>query len=230
MKIAILSDIHGNIEALKSVFHDIDKLKIDRIYFLGDLVGYYYYPSQCLEELRKRNCFCISGNHEEMLIKARTDSNYLASLRGKYGSGHAYALDQLDEGDLEWLMNLPSGLEETLDGINLQFLHRGPNSEFEYLYPDSDFEILKSSITGFDYTFLGHSHYPFFFMNDGKALVNVGSVGQLREKGGLASWAIFETRSRTISIKYSKYEVKDLLKNVLKIDKETPYLREVLVR
>ena len=64
MKIALISDIHGNFEALKQVLFAIDKLKINKIFCLGDVVGYYTQVNECCEELQKRNIPCVMGNHD----------------------------------------------------------------------------------------------------------------------------------------------------------------------
>ena len=62
--IAIISDVHGNYEALKSVLAKIDEMNISDIFCLGDVVGYYSQVNECCDELRKRNVKCIMGNHD----------------------------------------------------------------------------------------------------------------------------------------------------------------------
>ena len=64
MKIAFISDIHGNFEALKAVLEEIDRMGITQIYCAGDVVGYYAQINECCEELRKREIPCVMGNHD----------------------------------------------------------------------------------------------------------------------------------------------------------------------
>tara|TARA_B100000959_G_C14425449_1_gene396285 strand:+ start:137 stop:403 length:267 start_codon:yes stop_codon:yes gene_type:complete len=74
MKICILSDIHGNYEALKKCVNEAKKLNINRFFCLGDYVGYYYEPDKCIDLLKKINAVCIKGNHEDMLLNILKDN------------------------------------------------------------------------------------------------------------------------------------------------------------
>ena len=69
MRIAFISDIHGNYDALKAVLKDIKKLKIDKVYCLGDIVNYYYEPHKCINILIRKKIKSIKGNHENILFK-----------------------------------------------------------------------------------------------------------------------------------------------------------------
>ena len=64
MRIGLISDIHGNYEALKVVLEDLDKSNVDKIYCLGDVVGYYSQVNECCKELIEREILCIMGNHD----------------------------------------------------------------------------------------------------------------------------------------------------------------------
>lgn len=68
MRIAFISDIHGNYDALRAVANDIKKSKIDKIYCLGDIVNYYYEPHKCIDLFIKNKIKCIKGNHEKIFI------------------------------------------------------------------------------------------------------------------------------------------------------------------
>ena len=69
MRLAIISDIHGNYDALKAVLKDIKKFKINEIYCLGDIVNYYYEPHKCIDIFIKKKIKSIKGNHENILFK-----------------------------------------------------------------------------------------------------------------------------------------------------------------
>ena len=69
MRLAFISDIHGNFDALKAVMLDIKKYKIAKIYCLGDIINYYYEPHKCIDLLIKNNVMCIKGNHETIFLK-----------------------------------------------------------------------------------------------------------------------------------------------------------------
>ena len=70
MKIAFISDIHGNYEALKSVLSKIDYEGVDKIFCLGDVVGYYSQVNECCEEIKRRNIPCVMGNHDWAFLEA----------------------------------------------------------------------------------------------------------------------------------------------------------------
>ena len=69
MRLAFISDIHGNFDALKAAMLDIKKNKIEKIFCLGDIVNYYYEPHKCIDLLIKNNVKCIKGNHETIFFK-----------------------------------------------------------------------------------------------------------------------------------------------------------------
>jgi predicted phosphodiesterase len=78
--------------------------------------------------------------------------------------------------------------------------------------------------------FIGHSHYPFIYKSSNTLLVNIGSVGQLRSKGGDASWGILNTENGTVELKITRYDVRPLLEEVKLIDPDITYLSEILKR
>jgi len=93
LKIAVLSDIHGNKYALKEVLDDVSHHQIDKVFVLGDCVGYYYYPDEVLEMLSRWDPEMIQGNHEKLLTQLRNKEIDSAALKSKYGSGHEMALE-----------------------------------------------------------------------------------------------------------------------------------------
>ena len=100
MRIAILSDIHGNFFALEAVIKQIHNMQVDRIYFLGDLLGYYYEPKKVYQKLREINAIMILGNHEQMLFDCIDGKINIEHLTSKYGSGHKIALEQLSSSEI----------------------------------------------------------------------------------------------------------------------------------
>ena len=96
MKIAILADIHANIYAFEAVLEDIQKEGVDKIIVAGDLVGYYYWPSEVVNTCMQDSRFiCIRGNHEDNLKLAISDPTKLDSLTKKYGSSYRICLEKL---------------------------------------------------------------------------------------------------------------------------------------
>lgn len=86
MQIAFISDIHGNYDALKAVLKNIKKLKIKKIYCLGDIVNYYYEPHKCINIFIKEKIESIKGNHENILFKILKDKKKINNYTKLYGN------------------------------------------------------------------------------------------------------------------------------------------------
>lgn len=230
MRIAVLSDVHGNIFALQAVMRVIDKSKIDRIFYLGDFTGYYYHPKEVYELLQEYNAFMILGNHEEILFKCADFLLDPSELKKKYGSGHKLALEQFSSSEIDNFKKMPEEHTELVDNLLLTFHHGAPFSKYFYLYPDTEKQILQKCDSNAIYTFVGHSHYSFVSKLEHSILVNVGSVGQSRQKGGYASWCILNLDNNVLEMQSTPYDIKPLLGMIEKYDPEVNYLSSILKR
>ncbi len=230
MKIAIISDIHGNSFALKAVMKEIYRKKIDKIYFLGDFVGYYYHPREVYKILIENNVSMILGNHEHILFDIIKGQIQLSEINKLYGSGHKIALEQFTLKEIAELNLLPNNLEEKIEGISLSFNHGSPFDNNCYIYPDAPIELLNRCDTMASYTFIGHTHYPFVTKLASTILINVGSVGQSRKIGGQASWCILNLKNNILEMQSTPYDVEPLLLLAKKYDSENKYLSEILKR
>ena len=231
MKVAILSDIHGNHYALEQVLNEASKIGVGKLLVLGDIVGYYYRPEVVLELLSKWPYEIIKGNHE-MILKDLHDGKINSNdLKRKYGNGHEQALKRLDSSQCDWLFTLPQQKTVVIDGVSFQMNHGSPWSIDEYLYPNTSTDLLeKCDSLEHDFVLIGHSHYSFSFQCKHSILINSGSVGQSREKGGLAYWSIVDTHNKSFEIYKTKYDTASLLKEVYKLDHDFEYSAKVLIR
>ncbi len=231
MKVGILSDIHGNDVALEAVLADARSMGVKHLLILGDIVGYYYHPDKVLEQLQAWSHDMILGNHEQMMIQSMNDEEKLAQVTRKYGSGIKKALQCLTQDQLHYLSNLPVSMKVVLDGVVFGLYHGSPRDTDEYIYPDVEIEALKSiNSTGDDYVLMGHTHHPMCTHMDKTVFINPGSVGQPRDMGGLASWALVNTDNGMIVQRRVKFVVDKLIKECKENDPEIPYLREILIR
>lgn len=231
MKIAILSDIHGNNFALKSVLKEIDKEKVDKILILGDFVGYYYNIDFVLDLLDSYDKEIIKGNHEILMEKSIKSNKKSLDIQNKYGSGIEISKKKLRRKQIDNLINLPEKKQIEIDGLKIFICHGSPWDVSEYIYPDSS-EVKKRKCleNDSDFVFIGHSHYPFIYESDNKTLINVGSVGQNRKVGGIANWVYLDTKKSKYIIKETTYDTKPLIEQIKKIDPEKKYLIDVLNR
>ncbi len=231
MKIGVLSDIHGNIYALKEVLKVARQENIDKLLILGDIVGYYYHPKEVMKQLNMWDYSTIKGNHETILEGIISGDINESIIRTKYGSGHRKAIDKLSKTELATICDAPEKRILDIDNIKILMCHGSPWSSDYYLYPDTSEKILgRCEQPAIDFVFTGHSHYAFCYKAGRSMLINVGSVGQNRETGGLASWAVLNTENGSIQSKSIPYEVEYLIEEVEAIDPDNLYLKDILTR
>lgn len=177
--IALITDIHGNYEALKEVLKKIDALGITEIYCLGDITGYYTQVNECCNELRKRNVKCILGNHDWYMI-----SNTGCPRSKSANDCLNYQKTVITQENLDWLTVLP--IYRTIGELAL--VHGGWNDPLEeYLKPiEGYFDAYPNK-----YFASGHTHKQVIKNFGNKIYCNPGSVGQPRDKNYMSSFATF---------------------------------------
>jgi predicted phosphodiesterase len=231
MKVGVISDIHGNHYALEAVLKMAKKDGIGKLLVLGDIVGYYYHPEIVLDMLSKWDYEIIKGNHEVILQNLKENKINPEVLKEKYGRGHELALKNMDSATQRWLFSLPSQKSILIDNISFQLNHGSPSSIEEYIYPDSPLEQLeKCDSSEHDFVLIGHSHYSFSFRCKNSTLINCGSVGQSRLKGGMAFWAIINTANKCHEIKATPYNTSALLEEIKKFESKIGYSYKILQR
>jgi len=231
LKIAILSDIHGNIYALEAVLLQIEKEKIDTIWVLGDSIGYYYCAKEVLTKLKKFNLINLRGNHEDMLDGIINNTIDIETVRIKYGSGIQLAKDTLNSNEIKFLLESPKSHALTISNSRFLISHESPHKDYPYIYPDSNDEIFDElNHLEYDFLIFGHSHYQFIKTNKKNTIINPGSVGQSRSQGGVANWVIMNLDNNVIIPKATPYSIEPLINDILKYDPLNSYLINILKR
>lgn len=229
MRIAILSDIHGNIDALNAVTSSAAFLDCDLYINAGDAVGYYLDPSEVINKLIEHNFISVKGNHEELLERAASDKSLLAEMTLKYGIGHQICLNQLSKFQLEFLFKLPFNLKIPTPLGNIEVFHGSPLNTNDYIYPDSDLaEVALQIPKKCRWLILGNTHWPMIRTISGTTIINPGSVGQSRNGSGKAHWAILDTERISVSFIEEEYESSKLIKQLKLLNPGNPKLWEVL--
>ncbi len=183
MKIAIISDIHGNSLALDAVLKHIEQLGADKIFCLGDLAMAGYDPNYTVEKLRKLpNIVIIQGNTDKMI--AYYNEEVFSAVKSA-ASAMAYALQDdvkiMKPENINFLRNLPEKLELNEDGIKICLCHGSPRRQNENLFPDTPLDVVTAAVSSTDANliFCGHTHLPCGFqLENGQTVVNVGSLGR----------------------------------------------------
>lgn len=231
MKIGVISDIHGNYDALVQVLNKAKKEGVGHLLILGDIVGYYYHPDKILKLLSNWSYDIIKGNHEYILEDLIAKPSLGESIRLKYGSGHQEAINKLTKEELEFLKTLPETKSVQYNGVSLLMSHGSPWSNDHYIYPDSDKDtLLKCNSEEHDFVLIGHSHYAFAVKNEHSILINPGSVGQSRQIGGTAFWCIVNTINKCFQFMTTSYGIENLVKEIEEKDPKIEYLTKVLKR
>ncbi len=174
MKIALVSDIHGNFVSFQAVLEDINKNNVDQIICLGDVATTGPQPKQVVTLLRSLGCIGITGNHEDYLLDSakRHQSRWADTLD--------WCLEQLSEGDLDYLRSFQPWVTVELDKKNnLLCFHGSPRSNLDLIMPSTSDEALKQMLEGHTATIMagGHTHIQLLRRYENSLVINVGSVG-----------------------------------------------------
>jgi diadenosine tetraphosphatase ApaH/serine/threonine PP2A family protein phosphatase len=220
MRLAVLSDIHGNLEAFCRCLNDIDLSDVDQIVNLGDSIGYGPDPEEVLRLLYNRGIPNILGNHELAII----DKNFRIWLTPRTLKSIKHTEKRLSSTSLSYIINLP--VFRVVEGALL--VHGcPPNSPTIYLNHMNLSEIREAfDSKSFTIAFTGHTHLLMLIRYDGKDLefiplskdsivleqdyryiVNVGSVGQPRDGDPRAKFVIWDNSLNTLEIRRIPYDI-----------------------
>ena len=231
MRYLILTDIHGNAEALEAVLAAAAEEPFDQILLLGDLVGYGAGPNEVIEAVRalSKPTHVIRGNHDKVVAQIEDGSGFnrvaLAAVE--------WTIDELRSEHLDYVRELPVGPLEVAPGLSI--CHGSPIDEDEYLLSIDQaqraFEAHPVPVT-----FFGHTHIPTLFRSSGDSaeldllkpqdsglelaadtlyLINPGSVGQPRDRDPRAAFMIYDAEQRRVKLFRVGYPLEDAQQRIL---------------
>ena len=200
MKIAVISDIHGNIFALDSVLEDIEEQGVEKIFCLGDVVMAGPEPQKTYEkikELSKQDNFEIIQGNTDSYVATRDFSVSDNIKKNNLVMGKACEADmrELSDDCFEFLKNLPVQKEIKIGNLKILLVHGSPRSNVENIFPGLPVEKVEEMIKGTDadIIFCGHTHQPCGYQTNTKqTVVNAGSVGRPLSENPKACYAILE--------------------------------------
>ncbi len=223
MKVAVISDIHGNYPALQAVLKDIEGEKVDKIFCLGDLVGYYCMINEVIELINHLGIQTLLGNHDYALLhnhgvieRSKTCTKILSRQ-----------LQDIKQDNLEYLKSFGKSFDFVIGNESFFCVHGGladPLDEYIGFINESYFEKY-----GFkkDVLISGHTHIPRNEIVGKKRYLNPGSVGQPRDGNPAASYLIISDHEyRHKRVNYSIDVIADEMKN----NNYEPYIYEILFR
>lgn len=199
-KIGIISDIHGNYEALQTVLAELDAMNVREIYCLGDVVGYYSQVNECCDELRRREIPCLMGNHDWYMA-----SGGFCPRSKSVNDCLVYQRKVITNENIEWLRTFP--MQRFVGSIHM--VHGGWADPIdEYLVEPN--EEYFSRIEGKNFV-SGHTHFQSLHAFKDKTYCNPGSVGMPRDNDPRAAFATFDGKFTLHRIEYNMQVVFDLM-------------------
>jgi diadenosine tetraphosphatase ApaH/serine/threonine PP2A family protein phosphatase len=225
MRIAILSDLHANLEATEAVLADARKHDCTEYVCLGDVVGYNANPHECVEIVQKLQCPVVKGNHDEQasLEESSRDFNPLAEMAINW------TREQLSDGDKQWLRGLP--FTRQVRDFTIVHATLDTPERWDYVFNTLD------AVPSFTYQqttvcFFGHTHVAGAFVRDDgvkrvkvnelaieptkKYLVNTGSVGQPRDGDWRAAYCIYHVDKNVVEQRRVKYDLATAQEKIIK--------------
>ena len=218
MRVAVISDIHGNLHALEAVLSEIDTLGADELWCLGDLVGYGARPNECCRTVASRADVCLAGNHDLGVLGAID----LGEFSGEAGTAALWTRGVLDDEPRTFLASLPSSGRAG----GLELFHASPRDPvWEYVLTE---EVARDSLdrTHAPLVLVGHSHVALALAEDGggvsggvasagrevdygmhRFLVNPGSVGQPRDGDPRAAFLVVDLEEKRATFHRVPYPI-----------------------
>lgn len=228
MLIAILGDIHANIDALTATLDVLDRMSVDKIICAGDVVGYCAAPGECIDLLRNRGIQSVCGNHDQCTFNLDHHDN--SNVREEASTVFSWTHDRLRPDQLEWLGSLPKVIQTD----NFMVIHSScqPHPNWTYVTSPSR-AALHFLFQKTDLCFNAHSHVPLLAMHrpgqsltmkyfhnlilprNVRIMIGVGAVGQPRDDDPRAAAILYNTTANSATLLRIKYDVDAAQKRIL---------------
>lgn len=224
--IAILSDIHSNLEAFLAVLEDMKKFSIKEIYVLGDIVGYGPNPNECVELVKEIKALAIKGNHEQALLQR----DFLLNFNPVAARIITWTKDKLNKKNTQFLSSLPLFYRKD----DIVFSHGSLLSTDKYIMESLDImeEVEELRNLKIKVEFFGHTHMKVIFVEDEKPispslewiklnpqlihLINPGSIGQPRDRDPASSYVLYDLKNNQVLYRRIEYDVEQTIEKMKK--------------
>lgn len=216
IKVAVLSDIHGNIVALEEAIKDANLQKVDTYIVLGDIITDFPFTDEVVDIVKKLTPYVIKGNREEYLIKYEQTKNDTVWKTLQHNSVCCYYY-HLREDNIEYIRNLPESLILEFEGVKIKAVHASPTSNTELLYfdtPEMD-EVFKNLEE--DILLYGHNHRAASYeARNNKTVAQVGPLGMHNNKLSKSQYTILNCNNGKVQleIRTINYDVNKLKERI----------------
>lgn len=209
MKLAVFSDVHGNLQGLTAVLADIERRGADLLWCGGDLVGYGANPGAVIDLVRERGIPTIMGNYDDGIgyFRIACGCDYPNERAMELGQRSiAWTKAHTSEAAKAYLRNLPYRLHREIEGHQVVLVHGSPAALNEYLFedlPDQTFAHHLESVRA-DLLLFGHTHKPFHKILGGRHLINTGSAGKPKHGNPAATYALLSLTPGQVSVEIAE--------------------------
>ncbi|NLH36576.1 MAG: metallophosphoesterase family protein [Thermotogaceae bacterium] len=222
-KVAFISDIHSNLEALNSVLVDIERRKIKDVYCLGDLVGYGPNPNEVVEIIAQRDIPTVCGNYDDAIgyEKDSCGCSYNPGRESEVGDESLrWTIQNTTTENKEFLKSLPHRLSIEIENVKILLVHGSPmNYLLEYVQPMTSTERLKILLKNVeeDIVVNGHTHLLMAKHMLGKTILNPGSVGRTKNGKAGATYLILNIDDSVYWYEsvFVEYDVKKTIEKIV---------------
>lgn len=227
MKIAVFSDVHGNIHAFEKVYERLRALKADRYVFCGDLCGYYYFQNEVVDMLSSlKPLTAVIGNHDRSYLDCLDGGLDPAGDTERYGSSLRSLLQNASPKTTAFVRGLEESHVDPAEEVAV--FHGSPwDPEEEYVYPWDPLDRFKT--LPYRFVLLGHTHHAMARKAGPVNVVNPGSCGQPRDSMP-PSYAVVDTDTQEVSIERVPYDPRPMIEEIRRRNETFDYLEKVLLR
>ncbi|MGA2471623.1 MAG: metallophosphoesterase family protein [Solirubrobacteraceae bacterium] len=196
-RVAVITDIHGNLAALEASLAAIDRMGVDGVYCGGDLVGYGPRPTEVCELIEERAIPTIYGNYDYAIGRDLEDCGCAYITEHDRDLGHQsvdWTLTHTSQHAKDYMRGLPFDLRFELGGQGVRLVHGSPRKVNEYLFEDKPAHTFERIAADADCDVLvfGHTHKPWIHAYGGVLFVNCGSIGKPKDGDPRAGFALLE--------------------------------------
>jgi putative phosphoesterase len=223
MRLAIFSDIHGNLPALEAVLAHVHSQAFDALYCLGDLVGYGASPNEVVDRIRRDRIPTLVGNYDDGVGYDREECGCAYRDEDERARGQRsleWTKARTTPENKAFLRGLPAQIRFDADGQRVLLVHGSPRKINEYLFedrPQSSLERLAAASNA-DTIVFGHTHKPYTRVVAGVLFVNVGSVGKPKDGDWRACYAIVDTAAPDVRFVRVEYDVRQAAQAIRQTD------------
>jgi putative phosphoesterase len=235
-RVAVITDIHGNLPSLQAALARIDELGIETVYCGGDLVGYGPHPNEVCALIAERAIPTIYGNYDYAIARDLEDCGcaYVTEHDRELGQRSvAWTLAHTDQGAKDFMRDLPFDLRFDVGAARVHLVHGSPRKVNEYLFEDKPARLYErlAAAEESDVLVFGHTHKPWVREHGGVLFVNCGSVGKPKDGDPRGAFAVLEAGAAgvRVTIERVRYDAEAVAAEVREAGLPGEYADKLLV-